>query len=170
MVAQSLNFITLSVLVETASVIKGCKYGCECQTYNERNNKPARTHTRTESPLRCCLRPLGTALSATPSCTKTRGERVLLGLEGGNGRLRAEATVSAASSPILVCVCEVRVCARAPSAARPGALSALGGSLFRFLFDSCSILFYSFFCILADNCLDFCSSNQNKTRFPYFII
>ena len=111
-----------------------------------------------ESPLRCRLRPLGTALPATPSCTKTRGERVLLGLEGGNGRLRAEATVSAASSPILVCVCEVRVCARAPSAARPGALSALGGSLFRFLFDSCSILFYSFFCILADNCLDFCST------------
>ena len=98
-----------------------------------------------ESPVRCCLSPLSTALSATPSCTKTRGERVLLGLEGGNGRLRAEATVSAASSPILVCVCEVRVCARAPSAARPGARSALGGSLFRFLFDSCSIPVRFFF-------------------------
>ena len=94
-----------------------------------------------ESPLRCCLRPLGTALSATPSCTKTRGERMLLGFGGGSGRLRAEATVSAASSPVLVCVCEVRVCARAPSAARPGARSALGGSLFRFSSDSRSIFF-----------------------------
>ena len=53
---------------------------------------------------------------------------MLLGLGGGSGRLRAEATVSAASHPVLVCVCEVRVCARAPSAARPGARSALGGS------------------------------------------
>ena len=88
-----------------------------------------------ESPPRCCLRPLGEALSATPSCTKTRGERVLLGSGGGSGRLGAEATSLAACSPVLGRGGGARVYSRGPSGARlvPGAPSE--GALFRFLFD-----------------------------------
>ena len=43
-----------------------------------------------KSPSSVLKRPLGTALSATPSCTKTRGERVLLGLGGGRGSGRGD--------------------------------------------------------------------------------
>ena len=81
-----------------------------------------------------------------------RGKRAARGRGDFTGRVLSDFGARGGSASVLA----------GPQRCAPGARSALGGSLFRFLFDSCSILFNSFFCILDDNCLNIRSKVDNR--------